>query len=332
MRPVSVAFSALILVISSGCQTARVLYKNFDQVQLSSGYLIQHSPYIVVAVVDGPRVKSGPPGLVARPNNWPPFPAQRYQFTLTVQRSLRGELPAGETISVLGYQSEDKVFIGSPQGLCGQPGERAIYFLKKIGDAFWAMQNQYVSWLDLDNRMDLGAIKGEHEIALTIWRLMIAPLQSGAKPTTQNELSKILGATGTELGRARSVKLLSAAMDDSSSRNFQAETCVWLNTVEWGLGLEKCAERPREEPGVSEQQRAELSEVLNKAPESNAKMRSILGARDIAQIAFWTNSNDPMKIRDFLCLLSGHTDREIAKLASKLLIDGYGGSVCSAAR
>jgi len=307
------------------------LYRDFDQAQISSSDLLKRSPYIVVAVVDGPRVKSGPPGLVARPNNAPSFPAQRYQFTLTIQRSLRGELPAGETISVLGYQSEDKVFIGPPQGLCGRPGERAIYFLKKIGDTFWVMQNQYVSWIGLDNRMDLGAIKGEDDIALTIWRLMVAPLRNAAKPTTQNELSKILEATGTDLGRARSVKLLSAAMDDSSNRNFQIETCVWLNTVEWGLGMEKCAERLREELGVSEQQRAELSEVLSKTPEANAKMRSILGARGTAQIPFWANSNDPMKIRDFLCLLTEHTDREIARLASKQLTDRYGASVCPSA-
>lgn len=332
MRPLWVAFSALILALSSGCQTARVLYKDFDQAQLSYSDLLERSPYIVVAVVDGPRVKSGPPGLVARPNNWPPFPAQRYQFTLTVQRSLRDELPAGETISVLGYQSEDKIFIGRPQGLCGQPGERAIYFLKKIGDTFWVMENQYVSWIVLDNRIDLRAIKGEDDIALTIWRLMVAPLQSGAKPTTQNELSKVLGATGTELGRARWVKLMSAAMSGSSNRNFKVETCVWLNTVEWGLGLEKCAERLREDPGISEQQRAELNEVLSKTPEANAKIRSILGTRDVAQIAFWANSNDPMKIRDFLCLLTGHTDREIAESASKLLMEHYGGSVCWSAR
>jgi hypothetical protein len=332
MRPAWVAFGALILVMSSGCRTARVLYKDFDRTQLSFGDLIQRSPYIVVAVVDGPRVKSGPAGLVARPNNWPPFPAQRYQFTLTVERSLRGELPASETISVLGYQSEDKVFIGSPQGLCGQPGERAIYFLKKIGDTFWVMQNQYVSWVDLDGRMDLSAVKGEDDIALTIWRLMAAPLKSGARRTTHNKLSDIFEVTGAELGRARWVKLMSAAMSDSSNRDFKVETCVWLNTVEWGLGLEKCAEQLREEPGISERQRADLNEALSKAPGANAEMRSILETRDNPQIAFWANSNDPIKIRDFLCLLTGHTDRKIVKMASKLLMDHYGGAVCSAAR
>jgi hypothetical protein len=95
--------------------------------------------------------------------------------------------------------------------------------------------------------------------------------------------------------------------------------------------MEKCAERLREELGVSEQQRAELSEVLSKTPEANAKMRSILGARGTAQIPFWANSNDPMKIRDFLCLLTEHTDREIARLASKQLTDRYGASVCPSA-
>jgi len=269
---------------------------------------------------------------VARPNNWPPFPAQRYQFTLTVQRSLRGELPAGETISVLGYQSEDKVFIGPPQGLCGQPGERAIYFLKKIGDTFWVMQNQYVSWVDLDGRMDLSAVKGEDDMALTIWRLMVAPLQSGARPTTDKRLTEILGVTSVRLGRARSVKLMSAAMNESSNRDFKVETCLWLNTVEWGLGLEGCAERFRDEPGISERQRAALNEAMSNTSEANAKMRSILETRDMNQIAFWANSHDPTKIQDFLCLLTEHTDREISKLASKLLMDHYGGSVCSLAR
>ena len=73
-------------------------------------------------------------------------------------------------------------------------------------------------------------------------------------------------------------------MNESSNRNFQVETCIWLNTVEWGLGLEKCAERFLKEPGISQPQRADLNEVLSKTPGANATMRSILETRDIAQI------------------------------------------------
>ena len=326
-----VAYSVL-LAFSSGCQTTRVLYRDDDSAQHSFSDLIQRSPYIVVAVVEGPKIKSGPPGLFPRANQ-PPFPAQKYQFTLKIQRSLRGELGAGEAVSVLGYQGENKVLIGSPQGISGQPGERAVYFLKKVGDTFRVMEDHFETRVVLDSQTDLDAANREDDIALAIWRLMVTPLQAGAKPTINAQLLDIAAVTREALGRAEFIELLSAAMGHSSSRDFQFEACLWLNTVESGLGSGNCASRLLNEAWLSEQRRAELSEALGQLPEANARMRSILRTQDVGQITRLENTQSPTKTREFLCLLTRHTDREIAELASKALVAHYGGgSVCSTSR
>jgi hypothetical protein len=284
--------------------------------------LIEHSPYIIVAVA-GTKVSEGPPGLFTRPHGWPPFPAQKYSFTLTVQHSLRGDLASGEVITVFGYESQALVMIGPPLGICGPKGELGIYFLRRSGPAFRVVVDDFRIRIPLDENTDLRVVERGGDIPVSIWRLMMSSLQSGLTPTTQNDLVQAQLATIGSLGGAAYVRLMSEAMRESPSADFRMEACLWLNTVYSGHGLEGCALRLLKDSHLDDAHVQKLKAVLSGAPKARAQMRSILAEDRRRQLGFWAQGNDPRKIQAFLCLLSRHPDKEIARLATQALFVGW---------
>lgn len=323
MSRLTIYTSLAMLVACVGCERTRITYTDADMRQAFPADLIEHSPYIIVAVA-GTKVSEGPPGLVTRPHGRPPFPAQKYSFTLTVQRSLRGDLASGEVITVFGYESEALVMIGPPLGICGPKGELGIYFLRRSGPAFRVVVDDFRIRIPLDENTDLRVVERGGDVPVSIWRLMMSPLQSGLKPTTQNDLSEAQQATIGSLGGAAEVRLMLEAMRESPSADFRMEACLWLNTgYRGGYGLEGCALRLLKDSHLDDAHAQKLKAVLSGAPKARAPMRSILAEDRRRQLGFWAQGNDPRKIQAFLCLLSRHPDKEIARLATQALFVGW---------
>lgn len=315
---------SLLLILAacatySACSATRVVYRDFANGRdLSSSALIENSSYIVVGI-PGEKLRSGPHGLVPRPNRAPDFPAQRYRFTLKVRRTLRGDLHTGETISVLGYETEDLVLIGPPQGICGRPGELGIYFLRKENGSFRVMVDNLRVWIPLDQRTDLRVVEPNDAMGVSIWRLTVYPFQAGLLQSTQEGLLKSFIMPLADLGTSRSAALFSEAMEHSDSPSFQVEACIALNAVNRGFGLEGCALRLRNQDFLTTAQCAELEDILARVPAANAKVELLLESADWRLIGFWARGHDLKCIREFLILLSRHPDRKIARLATALL-------------
>jgi len=292
-----------------------LLYADADITQEPIGTFIQEAPVVVVAET-GDKVESGNAGVVKQADGTA-WPAQKYQFTLTIRKALRGDLSINDTISVFGYERESPILIGAPQGICGRPNQLGVYFLRRNGASFRVMKDVYRTWIPLDPRTDLQSLNPTDSTALSIWRLMIDPLQSGARRTTHAELSSISQVTQQGLGFVNAIQLLLQAMNRSQSMGFKAETCVWLNSVHSGLGFEGCASKLLNQSGIGTDERKKLQAILVYAPRANQTMRSYLS--DESQLGFWARGEDAATVEEFLCLLARHPDGKTSGLANMLL-------------
>jgi len=310
----------LCSMIYGSCGQTTMTYVDAQIGQRTFGDLIATAPIIVVARV-AEREKVGHPGLIARHPDQPAFPAQRYGCELLVLRPLRGDLIPSTRVTAYGYEMRQKVQIGPPMGVCGQPGTIGVYFLRGESSSLRVMVDAFRSRIDLDNfeDSDLNVIQDVDDPGRAIWRLLVTPLETGRKPTTQDSLSVISESTREALGRIQFIDLLRRTMRQSAVPEFSLEACIYLNRVDWGLGLEECAAQLSKQSWIDAERRSTLANILDTAHESNEKLRSWLRTMDQQQLMFVAQSRDPIRVKEFVCFLAQHPDPDTRSLSRKLL-------------
>ena len=311
-----------LFVASSGCRASRDVYRDADVRQPVLGRIFDEAPVIVIAVSTGKKA-AGPPGLVLRPAGLPPFPAQKYTFSLDVRRTLRGDVVPGQRISVLGYETEG-IVTGPPRGICGVAGGLGMYFLRVSGKGYRTLADEYRTWVPLESKTDLSLVE-PNDIPLTIWRLLVYPYEAGIRPAINVNFSEIYFDTDFRLGRLRTIDLLSGLVEHSSNPDLEIAACMELNDADRGYGVEGCIQRILNDPArpLDSRRRDTLTWELAHVPESNARIKRILKggtARDIGTEMGYTSA--PGDIRGFLQFLAKHPDPGIARLAAERLAGG----------
>jgi hypothetical protein len=310
---------AVMLLLLCGCGSEQVVYSDVNTATNSFGELIDNAPVIVIAKT-GEKSKVGPPGIRRRPNYTGGPPVQRYRVALDVRKVLRGEVQSNTRIYVSGYESENVVLVGPPQGIFGSVGDLGVYFLRRSGAEYRTMVDVYRYWIELDPRVNLDIADGA-EIPESIWRLLVQPYTAGLRNGSTIDFGYITRATGYRLGRARDIRLLIELARDSRNPDLQIEACLELNETHRGCGGEACLSKLLTDgsPVVDDQKRIRLREELKKVPQSNKLVHDALLNGSQEAIARWAYSHDRTEIGRFLALLTEHPDKGIRSLAQALL-------------
>jgi hypothetical protein len=313
------------LVVAT-CGT-RPIFRDARVAPTDFGHFIEAAPVVVVALTMEKR-KVGRTGSLERPSGLTAFPAQQYICKLRVQSALKGVVSIGATVESLGYEYESPVLIGAPQGMCGNTGRYAVYFLRQNGNQYRSFVDVYQSYIPLTAFTTRAAIEDFDDVASKIWNYLILPYRSGRLNPRDVDFFAAEQYSGFRIGRPRMIEMLERFARDSDHPEFAVMTCLYLSKYHGGFAGDKCLSglRATGSEVITSELMVRQEEV--QASVSHATEKVLLALRTgwpkrFEEVAYWGRPQTTTELRVLLEMLTRHDNAEIRRLARRRLNEYY---------